>query len=55
VIVVDGARSSGFFRSGRTTTRVPADAILRRFEQAGTKAQRQLADVDGVSYYEARK
>jgi ubiquinone/menaquinone biosynthesis C-methylase UbiE len=55
VIVVDGVRPSGFFRSGRTMTRGPADAILGRLEQAGTKARRQLADVDGVSYYEARK
>ena len=29
--------------------------MLARLEHAGTKARRQLADVDGVSYYEARK
>jgi ubiquinone/menaquinone biosynthesis C-methylase UbiE len=55
VIVVDGTRPSGFFRSGGGTTRSPAGAVLGRLEQAGTKARRQLADVDGVSYYEARK
>ena len=55
VIVVDGTRPSGFFRSGGGTTRTPPDAVLSRLEQAGTKARRQLADVDGVSYYEARK
>lgn len=55
VIVVDGTRPTGFFRSGGAAMRTPADAVLRRLEQAGTKARRQLADVDGVSYYEARK
>ena len=55
VIVVDGARSSGFLRSNGGTERVPASAMLARLEQAGTRARRQLADVDGVSYYEARK
>ena len=55
VILVDGVRSSGFFRSRPATPRFPANAVLARLEQAGTKARRQLADVDGVSYYEARK
>lgn len=55
VIVVDGARSSGFLRSSGGVTRVPASAMLERLEHAGTRARRQLADVDGVSYYEARK
>jgi ubiquinone/menaquinone biosynthesis C-methylase UbiE len=55
VILVDGARSSGLFRSAAGATRLAPDLILARLEQAGTKARRQLADVDGVSYYEARK
>jgi arsenite methyltransferase len=54
VIVVDGTRTSGLFRSSGPA-RHPADAILAMLEQAGTKARRQLADVDNVSYYEARK
>jgi ubiquinone/menaquinone biosynthesis C-methylase UbiE len=55
VIVVDGTRSSGFFRSGGGAARLPAQTILTRLEQAGTRARRQLAEVNGVSYYEARK
>jgi ubiquinone/menaquinone biosynthesis C-methylase UbiE len=54
VIVVDGTRASGFFRSAGTT-RAPAEVMLERLERAGTRARRQLADVDGVAYYEARK
>ena len=53
-IVVDGARPSGFFKSTRIT-RQPAAAVLAELERAGTKARRQLADVDGVSYFEGRK
>lgn len=55
IIVVDGSRASGFFRSTSGAGRLPAQTILTRLEQAGTRARRQLADVDGVSYYEARK
>ena len=55
VIVVDGARSSGLFRSSGGAARLPAQTILTRLEQAGTRARRQLAEVEGVSYYEARK
>ena len=55
LIVVDGARSSGFFRSAGGAARLPTQTILARLEQAGTRARRQLAEVDGVSYYEARK
>jgi ubiquinone/menaquinone biosynthesis C-methylase UbiE len=54
VIVVDGARATGFLKTGRPARR-PADTILSMLEQAGTRARRQLAEVDGVSYYEARK
>jgi len=55
IIVVDGSRASGFFRSTGGAERLPAQTILTRLEQAGTRARRQLAEVDGVSYYEARK
>jgi ubiquinone/menaquinone biosynthesis C-methylase UbiE len=55
VIVVDGIRTSGFFRSSGGAARLPAETILTRLEQGGTRARRQLAEVDGVSYYEARK
>jgi ubiquinone/menaquinone biosynthesis C-methylase UbiE len=55
VIIVDGARPSGFFRSAGGPARIPASAMLTRLEHAGTRARRQLADIDGVSYYEARK
>jgi ubiquinone/menaquinone biosynthesis C-methylase UbiE len=55
VIVVDGAKAAGLFRSSRRAARLPSEAILSLLERAGTKARRQLADVDGISYYEARK
>jgi ubiquinone/menaquinone biosynthesis C-methylase UbiE len=55
VIVVDGTRTTGFFRTSGGPARLPADAMLSRLEQAGTRARRQLADVEGVAYYEARK
>jgi SAM-dependent methyltransferase len=55
IIIVDGVRSTGMFRSRAAHPRRPKDDVLRALEQAGTRARRQLADVDGVSYYEARK
>ncbi len=55
IIIVDGVRSSGMFRSRPARPRRPKDDVLRALEQAGTRARRQLADVDGVAYYEARK
>ena len=55
VIVVDGARSGGFLRSTGGPPRLPAEEILSRLERAGTRARRQLADAEGIAYYEARK
>jgi ubiquinone/menaquinone biosynthesis C-methylase UbiE len=55
VIVVDGAPAAGLFRAARGPARLAPDAVLAQLERAGTKARRQLADVDGVAYYEARK
>ena len=54
IVIVDGTRATGLFKSG-TGPRLAPDVMLARLERAGTKARRQLADVDGVSYYEARK
>ena len=45
----------GFFRSAGGSGTSSTQTMLTRLEQAGTKARRQLAEVDGVSYYEARK
>ena len=56
IIIVEGNLSAGrLFRSRAASERRPADAVLADLERAGTRARRQLADVDGVAYYEARK
>jgi ubiquinone/menaquinone biosynthesis C-methylase UbiE len=53
VVLIDRAKAGGLFRSA-APRRPAADAIaiLRR---AGAGATRQLADVDGIAYYEGRK
>jgi hypothetical protein len=39
----------------RRPPQVASSVVLALLGKAGAKAQRQLADVDGVAYYEARK
>ncbi|MCC7007242.1 MAG: methyltransferase domain-containing protein [Acidobacteria bacterium] len=56
IVIVDGERKGGLlggFRRGRP--RLPSDAALRLLDRAGTRARRQLADVDGVAFYEGRR
>jgi hypothetical protein len=55
VVVIDGARSTGWLRSRTGATRQPPEAVLALLERAGLKARRQLADADSIAYYEARK
>jgi ubiquinone/menaquinone biosynthesis C-methylase UbiE len=56
IIILEGTRAAGgLFRSRTPLPRRPADDVLATLERAGTRARRQLADVDGVAYYEARK
>jgi SAM-dependent methyltransferase len=55
LIIIDGVRATGLFKSRNAPPRRPKDDVLKALEQAGTRARRQLADVDGVAYYEARK
>jgi ubiquinone/menaquinone biosynthesis C-methylase UbiE len=56
VIVLDGGRRMGLL--GKFQPRPPQVAtaeVLDLLTIAGAKAQRQLAEVDGIAYYEARK
>jgi ubiquinone/menaquinone biosynthesis C-methylase UbiE len=55
MIVIDGAAPTGLFRSTNGQSRLPLDEVLAQLERAGARAKRQLAEVDGVAYYEARK
>lgn len=55
IVVVDGLRSAGLFRSRQTPPRRPKDEVLTALERAGTRARRELADVNHITYYEARK
>jgi ubiquinone/menaquinone biosynthesis C-methylase UbiE len=54
LVVVDGVRASGLFRA-RGSPRRSKDQVLGMLERSGAFARRQLADVNGVAYYEARK
>lgn len=56
VIVADGARRTGLFSAAQQTgPRLDQASVLDALTGAGARAQRLLADVDGVAYYEARK
>jgi len=56
VIVIDGERRAGIRGMlQRRPVQVASSVVLDLLSKAGAKAQRQLADVDGVAYYEARK
>ena len=55
IVIVDGVRATGLFKPRNVIPRLEKDDVLRALDRAGTRARRQLADVDGVAYYEARK
>lgn len=56
LVVLDGTRTTSVLGRLRTARRrLAAEDALRLLERAGGKARRQLADVDGVAYYEARR
>jgi ubiquinone/menaquinone biosynthesis C-methylase UbiE len=56
IIVIEGARSAGMLSSLREKPRrLGADEALELLDRAGYRARRQLADVEGVAFYEARK
>lgn len=55
VIVIEGTETGGFLRSKPSVPRRPAHEILALLDDIGTRARRELADVDGVAYYEGRK
>jgi len=56
VIIVDGARRAGLSRVlPDHGSRLQSEDALALLERAGAKAKRQLADVDGVAFYEGRK
>jgi ubiquinone/menaquinone biosynthesis C-methylase UbiE len=56
IIVIEGARSGGLFRAlQEKPPRLAAEEVLRLLEHSGMTARRQLADVEGVAFYEGRK
>ena len=55
VVILDGLRAAGLFRSRQTPPRRAKDDVLSALERAGTRARRELADANGITYYEARK
>ena len=55
IVIIDGVRAAGLFKSRNAPSRRAKDDVLRALDEAGTRGRRQLADVDGVAYYEARK
>jgi ubiquinone/menaquinone biosynthesis C-methylase UbiE len=55
IVIVDGVRTTGLFKPRSVAPRLEKDDVLQALDRAGTRARRQLADVDGVAYYEARK
>jgi ubiquinone/menaquinone biosynthesis C-methylase UbiE len=55
LIVIEGTKAGGFFRAKPSVPRRPAPEILALLDEIGTRARRELADVDGVAYYEGRK
>jgi ubiquinone/menaquinone biosynthesis C-methylase UbiE len=54
VVLVDGTRRSGLF-GGPKVPRLEPAAVLAALATAGARAQRLLADVEGVAFYEARR
>lgn len=54
VILIDGTRRSGLF-GGAKEPRLDAATTLAALTAAGARAERLLADVDGVAFYEARR
>jgi hypothetical protein len=56
LVVIDGQKPAGLFGGlTRKASRVGGETILPWLREAGLVAARQLADVDGVGYFEARK
>jgi len=56
VVIMDGTKMSGPLASfRRTQPRVPSDVLLSLLERVQARARRQLADVEGVAFYEGRK
>ena len=56
VVVIDGRRQTGLFRRpSQGGTRLQPGTALALLTGTGLRAARQLADADGVAFYEARK
>jgi hypothetical protein len=56
VVIVEGAKTGGMLRAlQEKPPRLDASEMLALLDVAGFRARRQLADVDGVAFYEARK
>ena len=56
VVIIDGTRPTGLFAALKSKSpRLAANVILDLLQAGGARAYRQLADADGVAYYEARK
>jgi SAM-dependent methyltransferase len=55
LVIVDGRKAGGMLGFGRTQPRLDPPAALAMLERAGLRANRQLADTEGVAFYEARK
>lgn len=55
LVVVDGRKAGGMLRFGKTHPRLDPPAALAMLERAGFRATRQLADTEGLAFYEARK
>ena len=56
VIVIEGAKRAGLLGGAADKApRLPADEVLALLDRRDARARRQLADVDGVAFYEARR
>ena len=56
IIVIDGTRPAGLFAALKSKSpRLASLVVLNLLQTTGARAYRQLADTDGVAYYEARK
>jgi ubiquinone/menaquinone biosynthesis C-methylase UbiE len=55
LLVIDGSRRTGLFGGGQERDRMPPDQMVALLQEGGARAARQLADADGVGYFEARK
>ena len=55
IIVIEGAAPAGLFGRRDPTPALSAGAVQDLLEQAGGRAVRKLAEVDGVSYFETRR